>query len=57
MYSHVAHVRYATRQVRATRGIDMIKLRRRVLNSHDMRAATASASVTRIYAEILRLVK
>ena len=51
MYSHVAHVRYATRQVRATRGIDMIKLRRRVLNSHDMRAATASASVTRIYAE------
>ena len=51
MYSHVAHVRYATRQVRATRGIDMIQLRRRVLNSHDMRAATASASVTRIYAE------
>ena len=51
MYSHVAHVRYATCQVRATRGIDMIQLRRRVLNSHDMRAATASASVTRIYAE------
>ena len=51
MYSHVAYVRYATCQVRERRGIDMIKLRRRVLNSHDMRAATASASVTRIYAE------
>ena len=51
MYLHVAYVRYATCQVRERRGIDQVKLFRRVLNAHDIRPALASASVERIQTE------
>ena len=51
MYLHVAYVRYATCQVRERRGIDQVKLFRRVLNAHDIRPALASASVARIKTE------
>ena len=51
MYLHVAYVRYATCQVRERRGIDQVKLFRRVLNAHDIRPALASASVERIKTE------